>query len=88
MWIGFSLDQDFAQHQAFFDKKEEEINCKGTDGSQYVKFMELSAYGEPICINEYATQIAAPSSVHVLQLNDFQPENPYKIIEEHIDFDV
>ena len=34
-------------------------NLKGIDGSPFVPHYELTYYGQPICINEYATEIAA-----------------------------
>ena len=90
VWIGYSLDCDFAPHQEILAAKDEEIANEneeaGKSGGKYFKWMEVSAYGEPICINEYATRIAAHPSTHVLQLNDFQSENPYQIKKEHIDY--
>ena len=73
VWIGFSLDPDFDFHVNLLDEKTEEINDEGKEAeeSEYYRWMELTAYGEPICINEYATKIAALKSTHVIQLDDF-----------------
>ena len=89
VWVGYSLDGEFGEHKQFLAPKEEEFEMKvtkGSDASLYHQWMELTAYGEPICINEYASRIAALKSVHVLQLCDFKSENPYNIREEHIDY--
>ena len=40
---------------------------------------ELTHYGEPICISEYACRIARNDSVHVLQINDDQPQLQVKV---------
>ena len=59
----------------------------GKDNSHYFKWLELTYYGEPICINEYATRIAQCSeSVHVIQLNDFQADLPSTLKGQHIDY--
>ena len=67
------------------DAKEEKIEGKGADG--LYKWMEVTSYGEPICINEYATMIAALPFTHVLQLNDFQSDAAYYIKKDHINYD-
>ena len=67
VWIGYSLDCDFEPHLHLLNQKDEEVErLKGIYGSLFFKWMEVSAYGEPICINEYATKIAALPSTHVL----------------------
>ena len=48
-------------------------NLKGKDGSPFVPYYELTYYGQPICINEYATEIAAQGpNTHVIQFDDWQ----------------
>ena len=62
-------------------------NPIGSDGSEYFKWLELTQLGEPICINEYATRIAqVGSSIHVIQLDDFQADMAVRLKEEHINF--
>lgn len=35
----------------------------------------MNNLGEPICINEYATDIASGPNSHILHLDDFNPDN-------------
>ena len=44
----------------------------------------MNHIGQPICINEYATDIAEGPNSHVMHFNDFNPENDH-ISQEHID---
>ena len=41
------------------------------DGSLYQHDHQLTSSGEPICLNEYAADIAATETTHVLLLLDF-----------------
>ena len=41
---------------------------KGTDGTSLEPFYALTSCGHPICLTEYAAEIANIKDVHVLQL--------------------
>ena len=85
IWIGFVLDPRRKDEKDLMDKQTFEKNPVGLDNSEYFKWLELTSLGEPICINEYATRIAQiGSSVHVIQLDDFQADMAQLLKPEHI----
>ena len=50
---------------------------EGSDGSIYERMLALTQTGEPICLNEYATKIAANSRTQVILLEDFQSDTAF-----------
>ena len=87
IWIGFSLDPSIGAHQKLIEVQPFTKNDVGVDDSVYFKWLELTSLGEPICINEYATRIAqVGKSIHVVQLNDFQSDMPYRLKQENINY--
>ena len=67
-WVGFQLTPSA---DMVLIKENKMIYDENGFTPQY----ELTCRGEPICINEYATEIGnAGSHTHVIQLDDYQAE--------------
>ena len=54
------------------------------DKTTYLPWFELNHLGQPICLNEYATEIASGPNTHIIQLDDFDPEAEH-LTAENID---
>ena len=54
------------------------------DGTLYQHDHQLTSKGEPICINEYAADIASVKTSHVMLIVDFQIELSMKLKKLHI----
>lgn len=48
---------------------------QGEDESEYFPWFELDFLGQPICINEYATDIASGENTHIIHFDDKNAEN-------------
>ena len=69
-WIGRSLDPDNGKHKAIMEGKYE-AKRSAVDGSEFYPWFELNHLGQPICLNEYATDIASGPNTHVMHFDDF-----------------
>ena len=79
MWVGHTLFSHDTPHAAIL--RELGVPCRddGVDGSNYQHDHQLSSKGEPICFNEYAAEIAANKSTHVIFISDYQEEVPLQL---------
>ena len=70
-WIGHTLQEDYdAGVMEELDLLKEE---EREDGSKLKLQYEVTCLGQPICINEYATQIAGGAHTYVVHIDDFNP---------------
>ena len=76
VWIGHVLHPEFEPHLKIIKEK-----CGSVSSLQFPQF-ELNHLGEPMCINEYASRIAAGGNTYVLQIDVPQMES--EIAENHV----
>ena len=66
IWIGHVLDPNNKYHMEII---EEKCKPKPSEEQDYLPQFELNTFGEAICLNEYATNIAKESSINVLHID-------------------
>ena len=70
VWVGHVVNPAFPPHQHIL--KQFGVKAPlGSDGSSHENSYAITHLGEPICIAEYATRLAAGPSTHVLQFSDY-----------------
>ena len=81
-WIGHNLQEDYDEDvMEELDLLKEE---KREDGSKLKLQYEVTCIGQPICINEYATQIAGGDHTYVVHIDDFNPIG-MRLESKHLD---
>ena len=70
VWVGHTINSAYPPHENILKEFGVEAPL-GSDGSAYERNFAVTYLGEPICITEYAVRLAAGSSTHVLQFDDF-----------------
>ena len=86
-WIGHYLTPEADMDILSYFKDKIPIESLGVDDSEFFPQYELTHLGQPICINEYATEIAAQGpQTHVIQIDDYC-EDPVEINNNHLDLE-
>ena len=79
VWIGHTLFSHDTPHKEILGLLSVQCPDEAVDGTLYQHDHQLTSKGEPICINEYATDIAAIKNAHVMLIVDFQVELSMKL---------
>ena len=53
------------------------------DRTSYFEYLELTSRGEPICLNEYAAEIALNDGVHVVLLDQNNTDEEWQQIKNN-----
>ena len=81
--VGFYLNADYQPHMDIIEERNTKLEStvdeqnqyvkpkKGTDGTVLEPIYALTTNGQPICLIEYAAEIANSKDVHVLQIFDW-----------------
>ena len=82
-WIGHALQVDFDQE--LIEGQKLLVEEEARDDSKFVPHYEMTSRGQPICINEYATEIAEGKHTHVIHIDDWDQMGTEAVSEDHID---
>ena len=71
-WIGYSISEELLK---MMPSLEERFQLAGmldnnASDSEIHRHFELDVYGQPLCINEFATWLAHDPNTHVIQFDD------------------
>ena len=73
----------------FFTQQDLPSNTRSSDGSNQMEQCQITYFGQPIRLAEYATRFTTGKSTHVVLLNDWQIKNntSSKLRDASLDFD-
>ena len=86
------MPKHFGLHATILDAVVSRGSAQSQHSHGYYRQYSLTRLGQPICLNEYATQIAEGPSTHVFLLEDTQADmipqiDHHSQIQEHAQFD-
>ena len=83
-WIGHKLQSNNDLHKQILAKHRVATPGPGKNNSEHFQWYETTIFGQPLCLNEYATTIAEGPSTHVLLIDDDQGDLNCQLEEYHI----
>ena len=83
-WIGHKLLADYEPHKRILAMHGVSLPATSPDDTDFYPQYELTIFGQPICLNEYATSIATGPSTHVLLIDDEEADMNHQLQSYHV----